>query len=40
MKAPRPSELWLAHLASVGAMAVLLCGLAALAAAVVRRLVS
>lgn len=40
MKPPRPSDMWLAHLASVGVAAVLLCGLAALAATVVHRLVA
>ena len=40
MKPPRPSEMWLAHLAGVCATGALLCGAAALAAAVAHRLVA
>ncbi|MDP9600526.1 UNVERIFIED_ORG: hypothetical protein J2W38_000296 [Variovorax paradoxus] len=40
MKPPRPSEMWLAHLAGVCVTGALLCGAAALAAAVAHRLVS
>ncbi|MET3180982.1 UNVERIFIED_ORG: hypothetical protein ABIC43_004148 [Variovorax guangxiensis] len=38
MKPPRPSEMWLAHLAGVCATGIMLCGAAALAAAVAHRL--
>lgn len=38
MKPLRPSDMWLAHLAGVGVTGALLCGAAALAAAVVHRI--